>query len=672
MLQVYAVIWTLLTILVATPLSGDSKMNLFADDNKQRVKGATEIVDLLSSYLPQMRRQGANFVTHCPWHDDRRPSFQINPVRQTWACWVCDLRGDVFDFVMKREGVDFGGALQILADRAGIELRRTGPRIEKGSPEDKQTLYQAMAWAQQQFHRCLLEDAIAAAARRYLIERNLTAESIEKFRLGFAPLADRWLESRARNTPWSPPILEACGLVVANERGFGFYERFRGRLMFPILDTMSRTIGFGGRVVPGVFPEGEEPPAKYINSPETRLFSKSENLYGLHLATASSTKSRELVIVEGYTDVIASVQAGMQGVVACLGTAINQKHIRLMKRYADRITLVLDGDVAGQKRTSEVLDLFVAEDVDLRILTLPEGQDPFDYVQTAGPDAFRQQIASAPDALEHRIRQETAGVDLRGDSHRALQALDRILQTIAQSPASVTGTESSRRMRIDQLLTRLERQFDIDRNRMKERLGDLRRRRITGMDETDPGAPATTPVVWSKLDALEVNLLELLLSDYDLLDTALEQVDPQWIGSDPLRKLFQMICEGWSEGSDVSFEGLILRLENPVQRDLLIRLDESATAKQAEATQPTRVQLEALLRQLRLRQDESRRRILLGRMETQSLAEESELDALQQMLKETRERLGIANSMDGVSPGPLSPTMSTDFDPEAFPPDSGG
>lgn len=665
----YAVLLLLILNPAATPGMGDSKMSLFADDNKQRVKAATDIVDLLSGYLPQMRRQGAHLVSHCPWHDDRRPSFQINPSRQTWACWVCDIRGDVFDFVMRREGVDFRGALQILADRAGIELAHSGPRIEKGSPDDKQTLYQAMDWAQEQFHQCLLRDPLAAEARRYLLEREISRESIGNFRLGFSPLADRWLESRSRSTPWSPPILEACGLLAGSERGYGFYERFRGRLMFPILDTLSRTIGFGGRVVPGVFPEGEEPPAKYINSPETRLFSKSENLYGLHLATASTTKSRRLTVVEGYTDVIGAVQAGLQGVVACLGTAINQRHIRLMKRYADRITLVLDGDVAGQRRTSEVLDLFVSEDVDLRILTLPEGQDPFDFVRQSGAGAFQELLEGAPDALEHRIRVETAGVDLRTDSHRSLQALDRILLTIAQSPHSATGSPTAKQLRVEQLLSRLERQFDIDRVRINERLQDLRNRRVLSR-EPEPGA--VRPPDWSRLDPLEVSFLELLLCDAGLLDRAVEQVDPQWIVSDPLRELFLNICDGLHGGSDVSFEGLMLRIEAPSIRDLIIRLDESATSKQAQAGQPTSVQLDGILRKLRLRQEDRRRRSVMGQMESRSMDEVSELDALQQMLQETQERLGIAISRDGTATRPLQVSESADFDPEPFPPDPKG
>lgn len=666
--KVYAVL-LLIPIFLPSSASGDSAMNLFGDDSKQRVKEATEIVDLLGSYLPQLRRQGANLVAHCPWHDDRRPSLQINPARQTWACWVCDFRGDVFDFVMRREGVDFAAALQMLADRAGIEIRRTGKRIEKGSPDDKQTLYQAMTWTAEQFHRCLMSDAMATAARLYLEERNITLESIEKFQLGFAPLPNGWLGQRARNTSWAPPIFEACGLMISNDRGMGFYERFTGRLMFPIRDTLNRVIGFGGRVVPGIHPEGKEQSAKYLNSPETRLFSKSDNLYGLELASASASRSRRLTVVEGYTDVIGAVQSGVEGVVACLGTAINQKHIRLMKRYADQVTLVLDGDVAGQKRTSELLDLFVAESVDLRIMTLPEGEDPFDFVTKHGSQAFQNLVDKAPDALEHRIRIETEGVDLIRDSHRSVQALDRILESIAQAPQSATSSNSVARMRQQQLLVRLARTFDIDRDRIIERLTELRRKRSK---RQEPDQVNEKRIEWTTLEKTEITLVELLLCDSSLVDLAVERISPEMLSEGPLKQLFVQICDAYHQSDEVSFEGLMLRVEDPLLRNLLVRLDEENTAKQPTATESPQIQLDRVLHKFESRAAERRNRSLVGQMEQKSLDEESEIDALQQILNEARERQGISAPTDGMPARTVSLPGSTDFDPGDFPPDRKG
>ena len=310
-----------------------------------------------------------------------------------------------------------------------------------------------MAWAEQVYHDCLMTSEAAIPVRDYLAKRGITNESIETFRIGFAPLAWSWLVDRSRQTEFSPAVLEACGLILPNQRG-SWHERFRGRVLFPIRDTQQRPIAFGGRVVPGIYGTEKEPPGKYYNSSETRLFSKSNNLFGLNIyARDRAAKDRKLTIVEGYTDVVAAWQGGLRNVVAALGTAINEKHLRLIKRFADRVTLVLDGDEAGQKTANSVLDLFVTQDIDLRILSLPEGQDPFDYFQNNNAESFQRLVELAPDAMAHKIRTETAGVDLIHDTHRANQALESILKTLANVPAKRFVDSPSLSLRQDQLVT---------------------------------------------------------------------------------------------------------------------------------------------------------------------------------------------------------------------------
>jgi len=298
-------------------------------DVKDRVKQATDIVDLIGGMIP-LTQKGRDYIGLCPWHDDTRPSFTVNPVRQSFVCWVCDIRGDVFEFIKRIDGVEFYDALKMLAERAGIELKTNKAPVVKGSADDKSTLLKAMAWAEEVYHQCLLQSDSAAPVRDYLIERGITQDSIETFKVGFAPLAWSWLVDRARNTPYSPEILEACGLVTPNQRG-GYYERFRGRVLFPIRDTLERPIAIGGRVVPSLYGEGEKvPPAKYVNSPETKLFSKSKNLYALNQCRSFIQKSeaKNLVIVEGYTDVIAAWQAGLRNVVATVTKRVKNEQTR--------------------------------------------------------------------------------------------------------------------------------------------------------------------------------------------------------------------------------------------------------------------------------------------------------------------------------------------------------
>ena len=554
---------------------------------KEQVKQAVQIQEYIGQTIT-LRRQGSGYVGLCPFHADKRPSFQVNAGRQSWACWVCNLRGDIFDFVMKRESVDFRGALEILADHAGLAMPAFRKAVKKGSAQDKQTLYKASTWAEQQFHQCLLESSDAVIVRNYLRDRGIKDVSIEKFRVGFAPAKFSWLMDRARAAEFAPEILEACGLI--SQGNHGWYERFRGRVIFPIRDTFERAIAFGGRVVPGVFPEDKEPPAKYINSPETRLFSKSDTLYGLNVVRDEVTRHRKLVIVEGYTDVIAAWQAGLRNVAAVLGTALNERHIRLIKRFADQITLVLDGDSAGQKRANEVLDLFVANDVDLRIMSLPDGSDPFDFLMQVGADSFQQRVDTAPDALEHKIRVETRSVDLINDLQRSHEALDRILATLSAGSASLIDGNAASQLRRERFLTRLSRKFNVDLMKIRQRLNELRqakRKRKVIRQNVEPEPHAIN------YDAKECELVSLALGDPTLIDVAIENVAPDQFAEGPLRDIYERMVQLSHTGADLTFESMLLDCEASDIKQCLLLLQEEHELKQDTIRNQTELQIQA-------------------------------------------------------------------------------
>ena len=351
---------------------------------------------------------------------------------------------------MKMEGVEFREALQMLADRAGIQVEKprrhpaasgetasgshdasglqdTGSTQQSGGTHDKRTLLQAMAWAEKQYHRCLLERPEADAARRYLQERGITAESIERFHLGFSPLERDWI-LRAAKGEVSPERTRAPGEGFGADRHSRPADRRRKPvrpLQGPAAVLDSRRArpagGIGGRVLPEL---GTTSPAKYVNSPETPLFTKSKLLYGLDLARETLRKTRTALVMEGYTDVIVAHQYGFQNAVAVLGTALGESHIRLLKAHADRIVLVLDGDEAGTKRANEVLELFIAQQADLQILTLPEDLDPCDYLHKYGAEAFSQLLADkAVDALDHAYNVATR--DRRGARRPRRKSGDR-------------------------------------------------------------------------------------------------------------------------------------------------------------------------------------------------------------------------------------------------------
>ncbi|MFO0903621.1 MAG: DNA primase [Pirellulales bacterium] len=615
-----------------------------ANDAKEQVRQATDIVDLVGSYV-ELRRQGRGFVARCPWHDDRRPSLNVNPDRQTWRCWVCNIGGDCFEWVMQKERVEFRDALQILADRAGITLvKQRGPEAKPGSPDDKATLYSAVAWAEQLFRECLLHSPQAAAARDYLAGRGITADSIDRFRLGYSPDSWTWLiEQAGRSRKFSTEVLEACGLVGRSQSG-SEYDRFRGRVIFPIHDTQRRPIAFGGRVLPGSDREG----AKYVNSPETRLFTKSDNLYAFDLARDVVQKERSVVVVEGYTDVVLAHQSGVTNVVAVLGTAINQRHIRLLRRFAETIYLVLDGDVAGQRRTNEVLELFVAEAMDLRIMTLPEGQDPADFFLSQGAEAFRQMLGTAVDALEHRIRVSTHGVNLTVDTHRANQALEQIVATVARTPRDMNAAPNI--MREHQILTRLARAFSVDEEVLRQRAKELRGQQAkSGTRPSEPEGPQVQgpPIMLRSLPPEEVELLEIAVVHPELAPMAFAAVRVDELKSPHARLLFNSMKLLHDQGEPLDFNHVLGELEDGRLKSLLVEIDESARAKDAVALEPAESRMKQLCERLAARRDERERRETRAALETGKLDFQKEIEALKKLFEDEKHRRGLGPPTEG-------------------------
>ena len=557
-----------------------------AFDAKEQIRQAIDIVDLVGSYM-QLRRQGRNFVALCPWHDDSRPSLQINQERQSWKCWVCDEGGDVFSFLMKAEGVEFREALEMLAERAGVDLHPTGHGGPEGSAapsgNDKRTLLRLMAWAEEQFCRCLQTAPEAESGRQYLAERGIAEETVRRFHIGFAPDRWDWLLQRARNTEWKPALLERAGLLRRRETGDGHYDWFRGRVMFSIRDARGRPVAFGGRVLPQLAGDGA---AKYINSPETPLFSKSRELYGLDLARDHFKAAGGAIIMEGYTDVLMAHQHGIHNAVAVLGTALGDRHLQLLRRYqVDRITLVLDGDAAGRRRTNEILDtllaLFEKNEVDLRILTLPEGADPCDFIATHGSDALGALVDQAVDALEHKFRTVTDGLDTLADTHRASQAAEQMLASLVQLRPAAAGASSKALLREEQMLARVSRYFHLPEQSLRTRMIALRRASQSRRAPAEsPIAPTPFVPKLGDLPPWDRELLELLLVDAEALPRVRSEIDSANIESEFARHVFEMICRLGDEGRGFEFGRLLAAFDDKTTKNLLVEIDEVASAKE--------------------------------------------------------------------------------------------
>jgi DNA primase len=629
-------------------------------DAKEQVRQAIDIVDLLGKYNLPLRRQGRGYVTHCPWHDDTRPSLQVNPERQSWKCWPCDIGGDIFSFVMKMEGVDFPEALAMLADRAGITLQRPargegGPGASSGI--DKRTLYKAAAWAERQYHECLVHSPDAEPARKYFQDRGISAESIERFQLGFAPLQRDWILAQAGESAGRAKVLETIGVLRRSSSSGGLYDLFRGRGLFAIRDAQGRPVGMGGRLLPGV---ETFLPGKYVNSPETPLFRKSHLLYGLDLAKEAihRSKNKTALVMEGYTDVIIAHQYGFNNAVAVLGVALGENHIKILKRFVDRIILVLDGDDAGQKRTNEVLELFVAEQVDLQILTLPDDLDPCDFLQQRGAEAFADLLATGTvDALDHAFHTATRGIDLDRDVHGASQALERLIAILARAPRLRPDTTSEDRLREEKFLQRFAALFRVSETEVRRRLTTLRRRMQDTAKAPSPpdqgrvtGSPhSAVEPTWRPdevIDSGERELAELLIVYPDTWAAARAAIAPQDIISPALRRIYETGCRLLDAGVLPDFDRLILEFDDPSLKSLLVDLDEQGRAKGSRMAEPVEL-LNEVVRAFQRKEMQKQRPGQLVALREPNLAEDQAINLLKNIVEQERSRQGISDPTEG-------------------------
>lgn len=625
----------------------------FDSDTKERVRAATDIVDLIGSRL-ELRRQGRNYVALCPWHSDTRPSLQINTEKQIWKCWVCDIGGDVFNYVMQDEGLTFPEALKKLADEAGLVLTPTRgvSRKRSASPDVKTEMYRALAWAAELFHRHLLENAAGADARAYLEERGVTSESIRSFSIGLAP--DSWsaLLDGATREKLSQHVLESAGLVIRRDRG-GYYDRFRNRLMFPIRDREKRVIAFGGRILPGT-----EDGAKYINSPETRLFQKSQQLYGFDLASTPIRRAKQALVMEGYTDVIAAHQCGVDNAVAVLGTALGQAHLKLLRHYCESVVLLLDGDEAGQKRSDDVLELFLHAQMDVRVLTLPDGMDPADYLMQRGAGELQTLISTAADALEFKMRRVSQGFDPLVDTHRANTAVEQMLSLLAKVPHSGLISNEAFRLRQNQILPRLARKFSIPEDSLRERLTGLRQKQSRFKRRGD--SPAELPKRLLRpgdLSPFERELLELIIVAPQVAPIALERVQSGWLECEAAQQMLDAYQQLEFSGQSLEFDSVLVALEDPSLKSLLVTLNEQANAKLQYTRDSAEERLRVLTHRMGEQRDQLRRQQQMTDLQNPDLTEKEELSVLEDVIRQARLRQGL---VENGTPSGEPPQISED------------
>jgi DNA primase len=411
--------------------NNQARMGTIPSETIEQIAAANDIVEVIGSYFP-LKRAGANFKALCPFHQEKTPSFMVSPSRQTFHCFGCGVGGSVFRFVMDYEHVDFPSAVRKLAVRVGItvvETSRGAAPEEDQQREARRLLLKLHAEAAEWFHNNLMKAQFAAPARDYLEQRGIHRQIIKNWQLGFAP--DRWdaLLKWALDRGYTRPQLLQSGLVKLRDESdtrSEIYDRFRGRIMFPIHNDVGEVIAFSGRLL-----KDEEGAAKYLNSPETPLFRKGNVLFGLHKSKRALIEANSAIVCEGQIDLISLFEAGITNVVAPQGTAFTENQARILKRFVDEVVLCFDSDTAGAKAAERSLDALLQNDLIVRVVELPRGEDPDSLVRREGKEKFENRVASAQDFFDYWIEREMQATDVSSLGAK-LQLARRLAETISR------------------------------------------------------------------------------------------------------------------------------------------------------------------------------------------------------------------------------------------------
>jgi len=546
------------------------------------LRNQADILRIIGDYV-SLKKKGSSYWACCPFHNEKSPSFHVNPGKQFFKCFGCGKAGDVFSFVMEIEGCPFPEAVKTVAEKSGVQL----PRLEESPGYEERDrlrseILQINQWATEFFEENLIQTTEGRAARAYLEKRGISDETRRAFRLGFAP--NKWdacgdyLKSRGATRSQ----IEQSGLVTIKENRSGYYDRFRGRLMFPICDTQGRVVAFGGRLL------GDGEP-KYLNSPETAVYTKGDHLFGLGHSRDSIRRRGHAVLVEGYLDFLIPFQAGVTQLVASLGTALTESQVRLLGRYTRRVVVNFDPDSAGVAATKRSLELLVAQGFQVNVLTLPDNLDPDEYIRAHGPQSYLKILKSSQPFLDY-IVQEAIGKHDQSRPEGKVETINAILPYLRLVRDRIERAEQferiADRLRIDSKLIREE--FKKAADTRQETISD---RVTTSMIAVKPA---------------EKKLLECLLNHATIRRSLLDEITDEDLEGLRTRALFNLILDFERQGRDLTYPAIVQQLDDQdLARDLLPSLmhgddfgksDENSPAQQhrSSAEREARESLDSL------------------------------------------------------------------------------
>jgi len=515
------------------------------EDFKELVRSSTNIVDLVSEVVAlKPLHGGRDYVGLCPFHDDKNPSFHVYPDRQSYRCWVCDQGGDCFRWVMEIERVPFPEAIESLARRARIEMpkkSRTNGAQENASRKTDSLV--VVEWAVNLMNQTLKTGPSAENARQYVLKRQLSAETVSNFKLGYHPEDWNWFLEKAKGK-FTPAQLVSAGLIRERDNGPGYFDNLVGRLVFPIFDERGRPVAFGGRVLPGGNIESD---AKYWNSLESAIFQKRRMLFAFNMARDAIRESKTAIIVEGYMDCIACHQAGVKNAVATLGTAMTEEHVRFLRRFAEKVVLVYDSDAAGQQAAERSISRFLAQDLDLRVLNVPSGKDPADYLETHSSEEFYKLINTAPEAWEYKLQSILRRTDSQSVAGRQ-QILNQMLEFLAESQG-LAGT-----VREDMILRSVCWRVQVDERTARQQLKDIRNKtdkKSVFRRDADRQPTTVAPRPENAMERAEREMLEIILTCPETIDFIRHHIGADDFENVRHQRLLALCIDLWKEDGDL-------------------------------------------------------------------------------------------------------------------------
>jgi DNA primase len=507
-------------------------MAVFSQATLERIRAASDIVDIIGSYLP-LKRAGANFTALCPFHKEKTPSFNVNPHKQIFHCFGCHKGGDVFTFVREYENIGFMDAVRRLAERAKIPIEQDTSPGEQQSRHLKDQLLEIHDKIAQRWQNCLQNEAAGQLARDYLKKRGVSDDAIKLFRLGAAP--ETWDDTVnwAKSKNYDLPLIEKAGLIIRKEETGNYYDRFRGRLMFPICDEQGRVVAFSGRVL-----SGDEKTAKYVNSPETPIFTKSKVFFGLDKSKRAILDAGHAIICEGQLDLIACYMAGVQNIVAPQGTAFTDQHARILKRYVSEVVLCFDSDEAGQNAAVRSLDHLLASSMAVRVAIVPAPHDPDSFIKAFGGEKFRELVQNAKGFFDYYLERLCKQNDQTSDKGR-LTILRAMAEAVRKTGSAVL---------IDTYAQKTALRLGVSPESVRAEFGKASHAAPVAHD-TPEDEPNAEPETIERPSPQEFWLLKLLLLHDELAAWTVLHLDLNCVSHPHVRQIVGARLEGQKHGT---------------------------------------------------------------------------------------------------------------------------